>query len=104
LLKAFPGLSLRDNMLMFRMGTVTMLVDEFPFRAPPPFLSDIAYIKFLPEPPRGLNETPGFFGSGKGSAGITATVVVYTKKHYEDTFIPKKTISLPVHGAINATE
>lgn len=105
LVKVFPGLYTKNGGLYYRLGSVAYIVDEVLDKPAPDYLSDIAYIKFLPEPPRGLNTGAGFFNkANRAIAGTTATIVIYTKKNYEESFIPKKTISLQVQGTIDATK
>ena len=101
ILKHIAGVSIdaRSKALKYRFGTVEVIVDEVLNKPVPESMEDIAYIKFIRGPFRGLNEGGSFLTSA--NAGVTAHIVVYTK---QNPFQSKKVgnqITIPVVGFSN---
>lgn len=101
ILKHIAGVSIdaRSKTLKYRFGTVEVIVDEVLNKPVPESIEDIAYIKFIRGPFRGLNEGGSFLTSA--NAGVTAHIVVYTK---QNPFQSKKVgnqITIPVVGFSN---
>lgn len=98
----FPIIQQVNGQLRYRNGAVGIFVDELP-NPLPENLRDIALIKFIKGPIRGLNEGGGGLQNSRaGLTGMQGTLVFYIRKGDEWSPNPKvKQVSLSIQGIDN---